>query len=497
MSSEMVDILRGRSVKGYRIKFFDYIRDQINSEIKRMYLDKEKELSSVLGAFDEIVDTLTFVHDELTPLFPRRYNIFHFYVLEYHRSIYNTVNLMTEGDMEPASILTLIKWVRDYYSSMSDRLDVSEDLLEPKLLDGREEEFMEVYVTLVRGKLTEWLRNILNSETLDFLQRNCPPEMDTTGQYLLTGSVIAFQMFNQQLDLVSTASRGHLLSEVVAECCNVMQEFQNAWIKLVDLEYNKFFQKSNDLNEGLVEYIIALANDCMRSTEFSDTISARLETMSDESYKQANLDRVKSVLEGFMKIQKRCVQVIIDIIMSDLKPALEVMHCSQWYEQDVMRLIVGTFEDYGNDCQKHMAEYVYNKMMTELVDRFIVAYIETFKNKNAKFKMPSAPERMRTDVEMVVGFFSRSKSAKRAKAAFEVIEKIVGLIESNPRMLYMDFYSLWNQFPDMPLDFVEKVLGKRDDLDKSTAREIIDQCKAKASELARDAPPSVFSKISK
>jgi exocyst complex component 3 len=198
-----------------------------------------------------------------------------------------------------------------------------------------------------------------------------------------------------------------------------------------------------------------------------------------------------------MKIQKKCVQVLIDIIMSDLKPALEVMHCPQWYEQDVMRLIVGTFEDYGNDFQKHMAEYIFNKMMTELADRFIIAYIETFKNKNAKFKMPTAPERMRADVEMVTNFFIRTKNAKRAKASFEVIEKIIGVIEANSRMLYMDFYALWNQFPDIPLDYVEKVLSKRDDIDKSTVREVIDQIKSKATELQRDAQPSVFSKISK
>jgi hypothetical protein len=151
---------------------------------------------------------------------------------------------------------------------------------------------MASYVTLARGKLTEWLKNILSTETTDFLDRKLPPEMDTSGQYLLTGSVIAFQMFNQQLDVVATTSKGHMLSEIVKECCIVMNEFQNAWIKIVDIEFNKFIQKSNDLNEGLVEYIIALANDCMRSTEFSDTISSRLEAMSDNHYRQMNLDQV-------------------------------------------------------------------------------------------------------------------------------------------------------------------------------------------------------------
>ena len=292
LSPEMADVLRGRSVKNYRIKYFDFIRDKINSDIKQMYTEQQKELSYVLKAFDDIIDVLSFVHDELTPLYPKRYNIFHFYVLEYHRAIYNMINLMTEGQIEPSSILTLIKWVRDYYDSMSTRLDVSEDLLEPKLLDGRQDEFMASYVTLVRGKLTEWLKNILSTESIDFLERKNPPEMDTSGQYLLTGSVIAFQMFNQQLDVVATASRGQLLREIVHECCNVMIEFQQAWLKILDLESEKFFQKSKDLNEGLVEYVIALGNDCMRSSEFSDTISTRLESMSDEAYRQTNLDSV-------------------------------------------------------------------------------------------------------------------------------------------------------------------------------------------------------------
>jgi hypothetical protein len=291
-ANEAFEHLRGRQIKGYRIKYYDLLRDKINEELKKMFIEQQKDLPMVLKAFDSVLDLLIVVHDEVSPLYPKRYNIFHFFVLEYHRAIYHMINSMTESELEPAHILVLIKWVRDYYDGMSARLDVGEDLLEPKLLDGREEEFMSSYVSLVRAKLTEWLKNILTNETVEFLERKNPPEMDTTGQYLLTGSVIAFQMFNQQLDIVSTSSRGQLLNEIVNECCLVMEEFQQSWLKLIDLEYNKFFQKANDLNEGLVEYTIALANDCMRSTEFSDTISTRLETMSEDQYRGSNLAKV-------------------------------------------------------------------------------------------------------------------------------------------------------------------------------------------------------------
>jgi exocyst complex component 3 len=113
--------------------------------MNRMYTENNKDLPLVLKALDSIVDVLITVHDDLTPLFPQRYNIFHFYVLEYHRAIYDMINGLTEGDIDPPTILVLTKWVQDYYTTMSARLDVNEDLLEPKLLDGREDELMGTF----------------------------------------------------------------------------------------------------------------------------------------------------------------------------------------------------------------------------------------------------------------------------------------------------------------------------------------------------------------
>jgi hypothetical protein len=190
------------------------------------------------------------------------------------------------------------------------------------------------------------------------------------------------------------------------------------------------------------------------------------------------------------------VTILVDIVLSDIGPAVTVLHCSQWYEQDVMQLIVGTFEDYGGDFQKHMCDYMYNKIATELIDRFLLIYLESFRNKNAKFKMPVAAEKMKVDLEIVENFFSTMKSAKRVKAIFEVIEKMISLVESSPRMVYIDFYSLWKQFPDLPMDFVEKILSKRDDLDKATVKEVLELCKSKTKDERVVAfEPTIFSKI--
>ncbi|KAJ3034579.1 hypothetical protein HDV00_004942, partial [Rhizophlyctis rosea] len=79
-----------------------------------------------------------------------------------------------------------------------------------------------------------------------------------------------------------------------------------------------------------------------------------------------------------------------------------------------------------------------------------------------------------------------------------VLEKIISLIESEAGMAFLDFYALWKQFPDVPMDFVENVLSKRDDLDKAQVKEIMETCRTKAKEeIARveGVGPTVFSKM--
>jgi hypothetical protein len=80
-----------RKVKGYRIKYFDILRETIQTEMNRLYTENNKDLTQVIESFDSIIDLLIIVHDDITPLFPPRYNIFHFFVLEYHRAIHDMV----------------------------------------------------------------------------------------------------------------------------------------------------------------------------------------------------------------------------------------------------------------------------------------------------------------------------------------------------------------------------------------------------------------------
>lgn len=360
-----LEFARGRKIKAYRIKFFDILRSTVVNDVQKIYDQYSEDVDSLLNEMWRLVDDLVLINDELVPLCPKRYNIFRFFALETHRAIYEILEkVVIGGNIGPGDILFLLKWVRNYYSDMRRRLDVSEELLEPRLLGDREEELVTGYISLVRDKLTEWLANILHNESVHFLARSSPPEQDANGHYLSSGSVIVFKMLNQQIDVALSSSKGQLLYDVILVCTDVLEEYQNTWMKLLDQEYQKFVDKSPELSDGLPEYIMAFANDALKSSEFSENIRDRLVTEAEESFKPSLEQKIKQLLEGFMKLTKKAYQVLIDIVLQDTKPAINLLHSSpQWYDQPVMSFIVGTFDDYCNDFRSHLNEYVFNKLL--------------------------------------------------------------------------------------------------------------------------------------
>lgn len=243
----------------------------------------------------------------------------------------------------------------------------------------------------------------------------------------------------------------------------------------------------------------ALANDCFRSTEFSEKMMARLEGMLDNPYLDKARAKLKEGEEGFMKVSRRAYAILIDFALIDSKRAIVLLHCQQWYEQELMKMVIATYEDYCNDYKAHLTDYLFSKLTADLMDRFVVFYIDAFRNKNGKFKMPMAGERLKSDLALATDFFSQHRPPKKVKASMgDIIEKIISLIEANHEIAFLDFYALWKTYPDMPLSFVEDVLSKRDDLTRAQLKEVMDSCAQKVKEDPREATtPSPFSKLPK
>ncbi|KAI8073404.1 exocyst complex component Sec6-domain-containing protein [Gilbertella persicaria] len=487
-----------RTIKSYRVEFFEQLHQSLQDRFEQVFLPykEQEDWSSALDATEFIFDELELVYDEIVPKFPKKYKIFPYFVLEYHRHTYDLLNQMVQQDLDAGTMLRLLRFVRDYYTTMSTRLGVTEELLEPQLLDGQEQSLVDEYLKLVRRKLVEWTSNLMQSESQKFVNRKEPPEMAQDGQFGLSGAVDLFQIINQQIDVAADANQGKLLYLVIHECHKVMKDAQSFWKRLLQTELQKQLEQPEDAPEGFVEYVMALANDQIKCSDFANDILMRVPPIVDANYKTQVEDKLSTAIDGYLQIAASAREALLEVTFGDIKPVFSDLFTTRWYAQPLIPSVIETLRDYCNDFG-HLNAFIFEKLIRDMLDRFLMLYLEAMRHKSAKFHMPACLEKVENDVRLSFQFFVEYTSVKEMEERFDVIEKVHKLLESNRRMIFVDYYNLRQAYPDVPLAFVENILSKRDDLDKSALKDIMEGIKAKAREYEPDAntPPTIFSRI--
>lgn len=453
-----------RTIKSYRVEFYEQLHQSLLEHFEEEFqqFKEQEDWEGALDATDFIINELELVYDQIVPKFPKKYKIFPYFVLEYHRHTYDLLNEMVQQDLDAGTILRLLRFVRDYYTTMSTRLGVTEELLEPQLLDGQEQSLVDEYLKLVRRKLVEWTSNLMQSESRDFVQRENPPEMSPDGQFGLSGAVDLFQIINQQIDVAADANQGKLLYLVVNECHKVMKDSQSFWKKLLFSELQKQLDQLEDVPEGFVEYVMALANDQIKCSDFANDILMRVPPIVDANYKSQVEDKLSTAIDGYLQIAASAREALLEVTFGDIKPVFADLFTTRWYEQPLIPSVIETLKDYCNDFT-HLNKFIFDKLIHDMLDRFLMLYLEAMRHKNAKFQMQTCLEKIENDVRLSFNFFAKYTSVKEMEERFDVIEKVHNLFKSNRRMIFVDYYNLRQAYPDVPLTFVENILSKRDD----------------------------------
>ncbi|KAF9085056.1 SNARE-binding exocyst subunit S6, partial [Mortierella sp. GBA35] len=101
-----------REAKSLRSKFFDVLHDEISRKFNLLMERVDKEPIECLEATDFVFPDLSLVYDDLVPRSPSNYKIFPFFVLEYHRHVYELANkVVNSPDLDGGLILYLLRWV--------------------------------------------------------------------------------------------------------------------------------------------------------------------------------------------------------------------------------------------------------------------------------------------------------------------------------------------------------------------------------------------------
>jgi hypothetical protein len=244
-----------------------------------------------------------------------------------------------------------------------------------------------------------------------------------------------------------------------------------------------------------VDYIIALGNEQLRCVEFCDTLVERLSSMVSNKYAMAVGKSMDEAMGGFLDVANNSLQLLIDIVFNDLKLVFHQMFTPQWYAEDLVMMLVDTVVDYTQDFNSTLKDYLFNRLMREMLTRFLVEYINAMRAKPAHFKMPQAKNQFRIDLEATSQAFSEFLDEEVVRDAFDPLFRLTGFISGSADILYLEFHQLRKRYPDFDVTLAEQVLSKREDMRKDQLREIMDTIKSKLDAKLKVETPSIFSKL--
>ena len=230
-------------------------------------------------------------------------------------------------------------------------------------------------------------------------------------------------MINQQTDLALDSNQGSVVTRVVEEFNAVMRHTQTTWLKVIDLEFSRRIARPDEVAGGLDEYLMALANDQVKSADFTETLSTRLEQLVSDKYKGPIADKLNDAMDGYLDVAKRCIQILIDTIFNDIKPAVRVLFSQSWLSEDPIFQIVETISDYMGDFRARLSPSLFDLLVDDIVDTFLITYLSALR-KATKLKTPAATNKMREEVKKSFDFFAQYKPPSELETYFEPVRRL-------------------------------------------------------------------------
>ncbi|WWC85547.1 uncharacterized protein L201_000411 [Kwoniella dendrophila CBS 6074] len=489
-----------RIIKNWRHKLLDVMNNSIKEKFNNHYLDNQYDMLGFIEGLGWIYKDIIRIKDDVEPLFPEDYEITPYLVKAYHKHLDLTIRKVISSAPEAKVLLELHAWIKEYRVSMKE-LEIPSKWLQPPLLDGKSQDLIEDYVKLIVTKLDEWTMNLMREETSKFQWRTKEPEQSDDGQLGMEGVVDFFSLLNQQCDLALDSNQGAVLVRVVTECSKLMKRVQIQWLNIVQEESKlQLEKKPEEVPGGLVEYVIALANDQLKSADYVESLINRLEPLVSEKYKMQITNLLNDSIDGYLDVAKKCTSTLVEFVFNDLKlPIKNLITPIIWYQDEgIILQIIETMKDYMNDYQLHLNSSIFEILIEDLLDYFIISYLSAIAKAQPKsIKIPIGLEKIKKEIGLSFDFFVKFKSPKELEENnFEILKLIISLIESDSQMFFMDYWNFAKKFGPN-LQFIENLLKARDDLDKIQLNDLLDMLKRKIKEENIQDPdePTIMVKV--
>lgn len=492
-------------------RMMDFFIETLNAEVTEMFSNLESTYHVNTAEIDyEVLDNLEWIMNELLVVFVHlhkfcwvKFPIREIYFKAYYEHLNKLIMNILAKEPDFNNLVKILQLDQIFLKFFNKDLQFKALKWESPSIIGEKEKnlLIDDYLNLLNKKMDEWVYNIQKEETALFVMRDKEPSFDENKKLWILDLKNLFQMFIQQMDLCCDI--GYI--QIFLGCFNIFTKLilkrQRDWIELVKselkkwIDYNQYAnQAPNEFEEsktsleqpagGFLEYLIAVTNDQMKGADLTVMIQDKYTQLVSNKHKDTIDSEIDLVLDGYADVAKVCTNAIIDLITDDVKDNLALVLSSKWYVNDNDTLILQTInivQDYLQDIQQFMNEYVFVTFLENLLEEIVNKYIESLNYKPMIVKKKIIIG-FKKDLEMLFKLFQNYKPKKddqtdeeeedytydeMLESKFKIMEYFIDLIccplslEDNVE----DFKSIWKNlitnYYDCPMNLIYRIVKLR------------------------------------
>lgn len=515
--------------RNYKKLFLDYLSEEIDLVFKRCwdhFEQEEQNTFAILNGLDWINGEL-FGIKRIFPLYcPAALPIFHIYFQVYYKNLNKIFTDLVNSEPETSMILNILDFDKEFFKFLNKELECSKEEIDGAtslLGDTAKQQLLDDYLNLILQKMQEWINNLEQSEFEIFKERKQPPQSDSENLLYLDSTKTCFQMFTQQVEVAADSGQVKILLGVVESFCKLLIDRQNKWILLINSEVNhwldfthqlennpvlatmnkqeqaEYIAKNNSTDApklatpcsgGLIEYLIAVANDQMKAADYAVAISTKFGELVSKSNSRIINDHIEGTLDGFASVAKTNTNGLLRIIFDDLVIPYKEIFSKSWYTGNQAHQIRDTLNEYLTDISDQMNPYVFSTFIENVIEKTILQYLNAlkyahhFKTKNGKFV-----DKLQDDASIFFKMFCEHVSPEDLQTVvsdkFKFLEYFLELCVYPVSDIPTIWTSLLTKFHDCPMILLGAILKCRKDVDSSASKQIMSQCLAIKTERSK------------
>ncbi|OIW27279.1 exocyst complex component Sec6 [Coniochaeta ligniaria NRRL 30616] len=488
-----------KSVRGYKDKFLAAIKsygsDQFEA-VREDFLSDPTKLDKLLKWY---FNDLNAVRLGMTPLMPKKWNIFKVYTDIYHQLMHDfLVGLIDDPDSSSAHTLEIVNWPERYYKKMG-KLGCKTDDLTPHVIDNREAELVRDFRQLIIKFLDEWIDRIFNQEKTDFANRNVEGsnlDQDEYGYFRTKNLVDMWRMLREQIDAAASSKRTDVLEGVIDAMFLRLRNRQQSFMKMLEEEANKFENNKTATElegfQSLQDWLVATANDqiaCIDDNEeegrfaYLSDFKQKFEKLVSPQYLERAEAEVAQLRDGYVDFSTWCMTRFAQVIFAvDFKAVMPDFFTPKWYTSTAMARMIATFEEYVADYRQVLHHSLVDIFIEIFADELLIRYLGSVRNRGAKFKRSDPyQDKIFDDLKTAFEYFSAlpNGAGDVIKEKWRVTEPFVQLLSADKDAVPDVFEAMKRQYWDLQLSWVEAVLRSRDDFERG----MLNAVKARAAEM--------------